>query len=134
MASFQAKIGWKGGEKEKIKIIVLFRSRPTRKNKLQKNRKNKKKIKKIPLWLHFRRKKVGKGGEREKIKINVLFRSYPTRKNKLQKNRKNIQKIKNTIVASFQAKIGWKRLRKRGNKNHRSVPFLPDVLEKIPKK
>ena len=46
MASFQAKIGWKGGEKEKIKIIVLFRSRPTRKNKLQKNRKNKKKIKK----------------------------------------------------------------------------------------
>ena len=43
MASFQAKIGWKGGEKEKIKIIVLFRSRPTRKNKLQKNRKNKKK-------------------------------------------------------------------------------------------
>ena len=40
MASFQAKIGWKGGEKEKIKIIVLFCSRPTRKNKLQKNRKN----------------------------------------------------------------------------------------------
>ena len=80
------------------------------------------------------RKKVGKGGEREKIKINILFRSYPTRKNKLQKNRKNIQKIKNTIIASFQAKIGWKRLRKRGNKNHRSVPFPPDVLEKIPKK
>ena len=53
-----------------------------------------KKLKKIPLWLHFRRKKVGKGGEREKIKIIVLFRSYPTRKNKLQQNRKNIQKIK----------------------------------------
>ena len=37
-------------------------------------------------------------------------------------------------MTSFQAKIGWKRLRKRGNRNHRSVPFLPDLLEKIPKK
>ena len=37
-------------------------------------------------------------------------------------------------MASFQAKIGWKRWRKRENKNHRCVPFLPDVLEKIRKK
>ena len=37
-------------------------------------------------------------------------------------------------MASFQAKIGWKRQRKRENKNYRSVPFLPDGLEKIPKK
>ena len=37
-------------------------------------------------------------------------------------------------MGSFQAKIGWKRLRKRENKNYRSVPFLPDGLEKIPKK
>ena len=27
---------------------------------------------------------------------------------------------------SFQAKIGWKRLRKRENKNYRSVSFLHD--------
>ena len=41
MASFQAKIGWKRWRKrEKIKIIVLFRSYPTRQNKLQKNKKN----------------------------------------------------------------------------------------------
>ena len=26
-------------------------------------------------------------------------------------------------MASFQAKIGWKRMRKRKNKNYRSVPF-----------
>ena len=26
-------------------------------------------------------------------------------------------------MASFQAKIGWKRPRKRENKNYRSVPF-----------
>ena len=29
----------------------------------------------------------------------------------------------NTIMASFEAKIGWKRSRKRENKNYRSVPF-----------
>ena len=37
-------------------------------------------------------------------------------------------------MASIQAKIGRKRQRKRGNKNYRSVPFLPDCLKKIPKK
>ena len=30
-------------------------------------------------------------------------------------------------MTSFQAKIGWKRPRKRDNKNYRSVPFLPDA-------
>ena len=42
--------------------------------------------------------------------------------------------MKNTITASFQAKICWKRLRKREKKNYRSVSFLPDGQEKIPKK
>ena len=37
-------------------------------------------------------------------------------------------------MASFQAKIGWKRLRKRENKNYRFVPFLPYAEEKMPKK
>ena len=30
---------------------------------------------------------------------------------------KKFKKLKNTITTSFQAKIGWKRLRKRENKN-----------------
>ena len=30
-------------------------------------------------------------------------------------------------MASFQAKIGWKRPRKRKNKNYRFVPFLHDA-------
>ena len=34
---------------------------------------------------------------------------------------------------SFEAKIGWKRLRKRENKNYRSVSFLHDALQKISK-
>ena len=37
-------------------------------------------------------------------------------------------------MAKFQAKIGSKRLRKRENKNYRSVTFLPDGLGRIPKK
>ena len=37
-------------------------------------------------------------------------------------------------MASFQAKIGWKRLKKRENKNYRFVQFLPDGQQKIPKK
>ena len=36
-------------------------------------------------------------------------------------------------MASFYAKIGWKRLRKRENKKI-IIPFLPDRLENIPKK
>ena len=37
-------------------------------------------------------------------------------------------------MASFQAKIGWKRGRKRENKNCISDPFLPEGKYKIPKK
>ena len=37
-------------------------------------------------------------------------------------------------MASFQAKIVWNRSRKRENKNYRFVSFLPDALQKIPKK
>ena len=32
-------------------------------------------------------------------------------------------------MASFQAKIGWKWLRKKENKNYISLTFLPDWLE-----
>ena len=37
-------------------------------------------------------------------------------------------------MASFQAKTGWKRLKKRENKNYRFVSFLPDAYEIIKKK
>ena len=30
-------------------------------------------------------------------------------------------------MASFQAKIGWKRLRKSENKKYTAVPFLPEA-------
>ena len=37
-------------------------------------------------------------------------------------------------MASFQAKIFWKRPKMRETKNYRFVPPLPDALYKIPKK
>ena len=37
-------------------------------------------------------------------------------------------------MALFQAKTGWEWLRKRKNKNYRSDQFLPDPLQRIPKK
>ena len=37
-------------------------------------------------------------------------------------------------MALFQAKIGWKMPRKREYKRYRSVSFLPEVKQKIPKK
>ena len=36
-------------------------------------------------------------------------------------------------MASYKAKIGWRRLRKRENKNYRSVSFLPDCYTKFQK-
>ena len=35
---------------------------------------------------------------------------------------------------SFQAKIGWKCMRNRENKNYHYVSFQPDAQQKIPKK
>ena len=37
-------------------------------------------------------------------------------------------------MALFKARIGWKRPRKKENKNYRFVSFLADALWKIPKK
>ena len=37
-------------------------------------------------------------------------------------------------MASFQAKIFWKRPKKRETKNYRFVPLLPNALYKFPKK
>ena len=56
--------------------------------------------------------------EREKVKIIVPFRSVPTRRiiENSKKIAKKFKKIKNTIAASFEAKIGWKRMRERERK------------------
>ena len=77
----------------------------------------------------FQKKQVGNGREKEKIKFDIPFRSFLTRNRKFQKrmSRKLKNLKKKTIMASFQAKTGWKRLKKRENKNYRFVSFLPDA-------
>ena len=67
---------------------------------------------------------------RREIKIMVPFRSVPARyvienSKQIAKEFKNLKK--NTVVASLQAKIGRKRLRKRENNNYNFVPFLPEA-------
>ena len=93
--------------------------------KFQKNSKKIQKIKKYHYGVISSQNRLEKA-QREKIKIIVSFRSDPTRKRKLKKIAKKFNKVKNSIMASFQAKIGWKRPRKRKNKNCLSVPLLPD--------
>ena len=60
--------------------------------------------------------KIGSTTKRKREK-NLLFHSVPTQHviENSKKSSKKIQKIKNTIMASFQAKIGWKRMKKREN-------------------
>ena len=64
-----------------------------------------------------------------KICRSVPFRFVPTQRviENSKKIAKKLKKLKNTIMASLQAKIGWKRQRKSENKNYRSVPFLLDA-------
>ena len=73
--------------------------------------------------LHFKPKLVGKHREREKIKTAIPFHSVLTRRviENSKKIAKKFKKLKNTIMASFQAKIGWKMPRKREYKQYRSV-------------
>ena len=58
----------------------------------------------------------------------MSFRFVPTQRviENSKKDSKKFKKLKNPVMASFQAKIGWKRLKKRENKNYRFVSFLPD--------
>ena len=62
-------------------------------------------------------------------KQKLSFRSVPTRR--VIENSKtiaiNLKKLKYAIMASSQAKIGWKMLTKRKIKSYRSVPFLHDA-------
>ena len=53
------------------------------------------------------------------------MRSYPTRNKNSKKIAKKFKKLENTIIASFPAKIGCERLRKREKKNRLAV-FLPN--------
>ena len=126
MASFQAKINWKRPRKRK-KCKLSFRSVPTRRE-IQNSKKIAKKIQKTKQYLYrfiSCQNRLEKAEKEKKYKLS--FHSFPTRRviENSKKIAKKFKKLKNTIVAPFQAKISWKRPRKRKNVNFRSVPFLP---------
>ena len=66
----------KGREKEKIKIVILFRSYPTHNRKFQKNSNKVEKIKKYHYGLISSQNRLEKA-KKEKINIVVPFRSVP---------------------------------------------------------
>ena len=68
-----------------------------------------------------------KDGKARKEKLS--FRSVPARHVIENSNKvaKKFKKLKNMVVASFQAKIGWKWMRNRENKNSNSISFLHDA-------
>ena len=69
-------------------------------------------------------KKAEKDGKQK-----LSFRFVPTRRviENCKKIGKNLKKLKNTVLALFQAIIGWNRLRNRENENYHSVWFQPDA-------
>ena len=105
----------------------MFRANLTSNGKFQKNRKKFKKIKKIHCGFISIQNKLKKAEKDGKQKLSFHF--VPTRhvKKKSKKIEKKFQKFKNTVVASFQAIIGWNRPRNRENKNYHSVSFKPEA-------
>ena len=80
--------------------------------KFQKNNKKIQKIQKYHYEFISSQNRLEKDEKaRNKNYRFVPFLSYPTRNRKFQKNRKKSKKLKNTIVASLQAKIGWRKAR-----------------------
>ena len=113
MVHFNPKSDGKCRERENIKSIVLFRSYPNRNRKFQKNSK---KIKKYHYGFISSQNWMENAGKERIQKVSFCF--VPTRREIENSNKiiKKFEKLKNTVMASFQAKIGWKRMRKRENK------------------
>ena len=68
-----------------------------------------------------------KAEKERKQKLSLRFVLTRAEIENSKKIAKKFKKLKNSFMASFQAKIGWKRLRKRENKNYRFVSSLPDT-------
>ena len=115
----------KAEKEKKLKIIVPFRSVPTQRI-IGNYKKNSKKIEKTKQY-HYgfisSQNKLEKAEIEKKCKLS--FHSVPTRRviQNSKKIAKQFKKLNNSIMASFHAKIGRKRPRKRKNINYHSVLF-----------
>ena len=98
-----------------------------RNRKLHKNCKKTPKIKKYHYGDISSQNRKEKSEKETKSKLSFSF--VPTRR-VIENSKiiaKKFKKLENTIIASFQSKIGGKSLRKRQNQNYRSVSFLLDA-------
>ena len=68
-----------------------------------------------------------KAEEERKQKLSLRFVLTRAVIENSKKIAKKFKKLKNTFMGSFRAKIVWKRLRKRENKNYGFVSSLPDA-------
>ena len=82
---------------------------------------------KIHYGVISRQNRLEKANEVRKKKLSFRFVTTQSVIENSNKIAKKFKKLKNTIMASFEAKIGWKRSRKRENKNYRSVPLQIDA-------
>ena len=128
MASFQAKIGWNRQRKrENKKLSFLFvPARRVIKNS-KKIAKNFKKLKKYNYGFISSQNRMETTEKERKQKLTFNFVPAQREIENSKKIAKKLKKLKNTIMSSFQAKIGWKRQRKIENKKCRSVSFLLDA-------
>ena len=106
----------------------MFRSNLTRNRKFQKNRKKlKKKLKNTIVASIYSQNRLEKAEKDRKQKLSFCFVPNRCVIENSKKIEKKFRKFRNTIVASFQAIIGWNRPRNRENKNYHSVLFQPDA-------
>ena len=91
-----------------MKSIIPFRSNPTRTRKFQKNSKKIQKFKKSHYGFISSENRLEKDEKERKQKLSLRF--VPTRREIQNSNKiaKKFKTLKNTIMASFQAKIGCK--------------------------
>ena len=68
-----------------------------------------------------------KAEKERKQKLSLRFVLTRTIIENSKKIAKKFKKLKNTFMSSFQANIGWKRLRKGENKKYRFVSCLLDA-------
>ena len=106
--------------------MVSFRPYPTRNRKFQKNSKKIQKIKKFLYGFILSQNRMEKADKEREQKLSFRFVLTRLVIENSKAIAKKYKKLKNSFMASFQAKIGWKRLRKRENKNYRFVSSLPD--------
>ena len=130
MTSFEAEIGCKRLRKRENKNYRSVSFLPDAKQKIPKKQQKIEKIKKYRCGVFSSQNSQGKAKKERKQKLSfrsVPFHSVPKRRVIINSKKiaTKFKKLKNIIMASFQAKIGWKMMRQRENKNYRYVSSLP---------